>query len=211
MKTAFAAAVAALVAATGCSTAAIESDTGYSTPPPGAAGALVPAGTSLEVEMDQTLTTKSNKIGDTFTASVKDNVVVNGSTIVPAGSKVTGRITGIDGSDNIGDQAAIRLSFESIEVNGRTHAFAADITDTDVDLTDRANVSQVAEKAGVGAAAGAVIGAVIGGSLKDILVGGVLGAGAGTIISLGMGDQEAALPKGSDLTLRTTRAIACGG
>jgi hypothetical protein len=77
----------------------------------------------------------------------------------------------------------------------------------DVSTTDRAT-GDVREKAAVGAAAGAVLGAVIGGSLKDILVGGVLGAGTGTIISLGMGDLEASLPQGTEMTLRSTTRVA---
>jgi hypothetical protein len=69
-------------------------------------------------------------------------------------------------------------------------------------------VGDTIEKVGAGAAAGAVVGAIIGGSLKDILVGGALGAGAGTIISLGTGDQQNSLPAGSELDLRVTQRVA---
>lgn len=204
----FVAATAAVVLLTGCRTASIQSDTAAPAPPPGAAAAVVPTGTQLVVELDETLTTKSNRVGDRFTATVKEDVRVGSNVVAPAGSKVAGIITGVDDSDRIGDQAAMRLAFESITVNGRVHAFNAEIMEVDVDLTDRARVGDVREKAGIGAAAGAVLGAVIGGSLKDILVGGVLGAGAGTIVSLGLGDVEAALPAGTDITLRTTQQVS---
>ena len=100
------------------------------------------------------------------------------------------------------------MNFESISWNGRSYPFSAEVTNVDIDLEDRANIPGVAKKAGIGAAAGAVLGAVIGGDLKDILIGGALGAGVGTVISLGMGDVEAALPESADLTLRTTQRIA---
>ena len=209
MKRTLAAAAVALFALAGCSTAQVETEPGAVVPaPPGLAAPIVPTGTQVVAELDETLTTKTNQVGDNFTATVKEDVTVNNDVIVPAGSKISGVITGIDPTDRIGDQAALRVAFESITVNGRVHAFAADITEVDVDIEETARVGDVTEKAGIGAAAGAVLGAVIGGSLKDILIGGVLGAGAGTIISLGVGDVEAALPQGTDLTLTARRPVS---
>lgn len=192
----------------GCRTADVESDVVLPAPP-GAAPAVVPAGTMLNVDLDQTLTADGTEVGERFTATVDEAVTTSGVT-VPKGTKVTGVVTGIDDSDRLGDQGAIRLAFESIELDGQPHAFSAEVTDADVDITDVARVGDVTEKAGIGGATGAVLGAIIGGSLKDILVGGVLGAGAGTILSLGLGDVESALPKGTDLTLRTTSRVARG-
>jgi hypothetical protein len=39
-------------------------------------------------------------------------------------------------------------------------------------------------------------------------VGGALGAGAGTIIALGMTDDQARLPAGTVMTLETTQQVA---
>lgn len=209
MKRTFAAATAAFLALAGCRTAQVESDVpGAAQAPAGAEGAIVPSGTEMVVELNESLSAKDNDVGDTFTATVTNDVSRNGVVVVPQGSIVTGEITGVDGSDRIGDQAALRVAFQSIEINGTTHRFSADVTDVDVSTTDRASIGNTTEKAAVGAAAGAAIGAIIGGSLRDALLGGVLGAGAGTIISLGVGDVESALPEGSDLTLRTTTNIA---
>ncbi|MGH7500343.1 MAG: hypothetical protein ACREL7_01160 [Longimicrobiales bacterium] len=199
---------AALMVIAACSTAQLESANEVSTPPAGAAGEIVPVGTEFSAELDQTISAKDNDAGDAFTATVTEDIRGDADVIVPAGSKVTGRITGIDESEKIGDQAAIRVVFESINVNGTEHALSADVTNVDVSVTDRANVEDLQKKAGVGAAAGAVVGAIVGGQLKDILVGGALGAGAGTIISLGTGDVQSALPEGSELNLRVTERVA---
>jgi hypothetical protein len=199
----------ALVAAGGCRTAQVESDLPSAAPSPaGAERAIVPPGTQVEVVLDERLTAKENDVGDRFTATVKEDVSRSGEIIVPEGSRVTGKITGLDPAEKVGDQAAIRLAFESIEVEGTTHAFAAEVVDVDASVVERVKNRETGEKAAIGAATGAVIGAVIGGSLKDLLIGGALGAGAGTIISLGMGDVDSALPEGTDLTLRTTSAVA---
>lgn len=170
----------------------------------------LPSGTALDIRLDQEIGTKSNKVGDAFTATVVNAVVAqNGQTAVPAGSKVYGKITGLDNSDRVGDQAAIRVDFERIEVNGRSNPLYAKVTATNLETRGADTRDETLRKAGVGAAAGAVLGAVLsGGDLDKILLGGVLGAAAGTVISLGMGDVEGVLPAGTTLTLQTTRTVA---
>jgi len=175
-------------------------------PAPGVPG-VVPIGTQFIVELDQGINTRESKVGDHFTATVKETVDVSG-TRIPAGARVRGQITGLDRSEGAGDQAAIRLHFETIEIAGRRHPLSAEITQADAELRRADDPRDTARRAGLGAAAGAVLGAIIGeGSLKEVLVGGALGAGAGTIISLGTGDVDAALPRGTDLTLRTTQPL----
>ena len=170
----------------------------------------LPSGTTLDVRLDQEIGTKSNKVGDAFTATVVNAVVAqNGQTAVPAGSKIYGKITGLDNSDRVGDQAAIRIDFERIEVSGHSHPLSAKVTATNLETRGADTRDETLRKAGVGAAAGAVLGAIVsGGDLDKILLGGVLGAAAGTVISLGMGDVEGVLPAGTTMTLQTTRTVA---
>ena len=169
----------------------------------------LPSGTAIDVTLDQEIGTKSSKVGDTFTATVTTPIVAtNGVTAVPAGSKIQGKITGLDTSDKLGDQAAIRVDFDRIVVNGTSYPFYGKVTATNLDTRGESREETI-RKAGVGAAAGAVLGAIVsGGDLDKILLGGVLGAAAGTVISLGMGDVEGVLPAGTTLKLQTTRTVA---
>ena len=169
----------------------------------------LPSGTNIDVTIDQEIGTKSSKVGDTFTATVTTPIVAtNGVTAVPAGSKIQGKITGLDTSDKLGDQAAIRVDFDRIVVNGTSYPFYGKVTATNLDTRGESREETI-RKAGVGAAAGAVLGAIVsGGDLDKILLGGVLGAAAGTVISLGMGDVEGVLPAGTTLKLQTTRTVA---
>ncbi len=169
----------------------------------------LPSGTTLDVRLDQEIGTKSSKVGDTFTATVTNAVVAtNGTTAVPVGSKIYGKITGLDNSERAGDPAAIRVDFERIEVNGTSHPLYAKVTATNLETRGADTRDETIKKAGVGAAAGAVLGAIIsGGDLDKILLGGVLGAAAGTVISLGTGDVEGVLPAGTTLQLQTTRVV----
>ncbi len=196
----------ALVALVGCSTTNVQSS-----PAPERANAIprdataLPAGTTFEVEMDETIGTENSKVGDEFRAHVKDAVVAtDGSTVIPEGARVTGIVTGLAEAED-DNPAVIRLDFTTLGFGGRTYSLDASIVDVDVSLWE--SVRGAGKEAGIGAAAGAALGAIIGGDLLDILVGGALGAGAGTAIALGLEDH-AALPEGADLTIRTNERLA---
>jgi hypothetical protein len=170
----------------------------------------IPSGTTLDVRLDNEIGTKSSKVGDTFSATVEEAVVAsNGATAVPVGSRVYGKVTGLDNSDRVGEPAAIKIDFERIVVNGMSRPFYARVTATNLQTRGADSRDETIRKAGVGAAAGAVLGAVLsGGDLDKILLGGVLGAAAGTVISLGVGDGEGVLPAGTTMQLTTTRTVA---
>jgi hypothetical protein len=170
----------------------------------------LPSGARLDIRLDNEIGTKVSKVGDTFSGTVNTAVVAsNGETVVPVGSKVYGKVTGLDNSDHAGEPAAIKVDFERIEVQGQSHPLSARVTATNLQTRGADTRDETLRKAGVGAAAGAVLGAVLsGGDLSKILLGGALGAAAGTVISLGTGDVEAVLPAGTRMTLQTTQSVA---
>ncbi len=169
----------------------------------------LPTGSTVTVTLDQQVGTKNSKVGDTFSATVVDAIVAsNGQTVVPAGSKVYGKVTGLQDSDNATQKAAIRLDFERINVNGVERPFEANITATNVETSGNDTRNETLKKAGIGAAAGAVLGAVLGGGdVSKIIGGAAIGAAAGTVISLGGGEVDAVLPAGSKMTLQTTQQV----
>ena len=170
----------------------------------------LPSGTTIDARLEREIGTKTSRVGDGFTATV-DNAVLaqNGATVVPAGAKLYGTVTGLHSSERTGDQAAIRIAFERIEFNGQSHPFEAKVTATALETRGQDSRSETLKKAGIGAAAGAVLGGILsGGELDKILIGGALGAAAGTVISLGTGDVEGVLPAGTRMTLQTTRTVA---
>ena len=186
----------------------VESSGEVATPTPATANSL-PTGSVLNVTLDQQVGTKTSKVGDTFSATVVDAVVAsNGQTVVPAGAKVYGKVTGLQESNNAGQKAAIRLDFERINLNGVERPFEANITATNLVKEGEDSRNETLKKAGIGAAAGAVLGAVLGGGdVSKILGGAAIGAAAGTVISLGTGDVDAVLPAGSKMTLQTTQQV----
>jgi hypothetical protein len=178
-----------------------------STVPANARG--IPTGVELETTLDQTLSATTNKTGDRFTLTVRENLVAqNGDIVVPAGSKVHGYITNIRPTTDPSQNALMQLAFDRITVNGTTYAFAANVEEVET-TTSRASTSDVLRGAAAGAAAGAVLGAIVSGAeLDDIIKGGAIGAAAGTVISMGRGGTTNTLPAGTEIDLRSTQTVA---
>jgi hypothetical protein len=199
--------VCVLVAA--CAAAPVETVTptpGQPAPPPADARAI-PGGAVLEVRLDQELSAGRARVGDTFTVRVTEPLVAtNGQTVVPENSVVTGLVTGVGPRADGREVAAIRLNFVRISVDGVWHPITANIIRTRVQGGAAAE-AEAAPTIITAAGAGAVLGAILGGELRDMLVGAILGAGAGTIISLGTGDVEPVLPEGTRMTIQTVSTV----
>ena len=165
-------------------------------------GATLPVGGSFQATLNQSIGTTSSHVGDQFTATVSSPLIAsNGETVVPAGATVTGHVTGLHSGSVVGEQSVIRLDFDRLDMNGRSYPFDASVSN--VQAKNQVNKNGATKGAVTGAAAGAVLGAIIsGGELSKIITGGLLGAAAGTVISLGTGDVQAVIPAGSSMTLR---------
>jgi hypothetical protein len=205
MKLRIAAAATGVLMVSGCVAAPVETvpvAPAQPAPPPADARAI-PAHTLLDVRLDQELSTGASRVGDTFTVTVEEPLVAaNRQTVVPADAVITGMVTGVGPAGAGREQAAIRLNFVRINIDGVSHPLSASIVGTRVP-GEAERPADEAQAIVTAAAAGAVLGAIIGGELRDMLVGAVLGAGAGTVISLGAGDDEAVLPAGTQLRLQT--------
>ena len=85
---------------------------GVDAPPP--ATPAIPAGTTLRVQLDTTLTDKTNKTGDTFTGEVSEPITVNGKEVIPKYSEVDGHIAFLKPSGRVAGKAQMRLVLDKI-------------------------------------------------------------------------------------------------
>jgi len=173
-------------------------------------GAVLPAGTTMRVRLNESVGTRTSHEGDQFSATVTEAVrASNGVDAVPEGSMLFGRVTGLHAANVPGEHAVIRLAFDSVRIRGQSYPFDGMISDVNVtsEQTDPTKAG-VAKEAGVGAIAGAALGAIIGGAeLSKIITGGLLGAAAGTVISLGTGSTQSVIPSGTRMTVRSTDTV----
>jgi hypothetical protein len=167
----------------------------------------LPAGATFDVQLDQTLSASQSNVGDRFTAHVVNALYAqNGQTTIPAGATVSGRITGLQPTSDPTKPGLVRVDFDQLSFNGRTYPFDASVQRTTVPHNGSGGV---AKSAGTGAVVGGLLGAVLGkGDLKDIVLGGAIGAAAGSVISLGTDATQARLPAGTRLTIVNSNTVS---
>ena len=164
-------------------------------PAPVAAGPrdyVIPAGTSLSVQLPAEISTKTAKVGQRITGNLTNDIVVDGKVVAKAGAPVQGSITEvISGSKTIGGKPTLGLTFDSLTSSGGDRPISARITQV-ADKSDKAG--DTAKIAG-GAVAGGVVGHQID-SDQGKVIGALIGAAAGTVAARKTG-KEVVLPAGT--------------
>jgi hypothetical protein len=80
--------------------------------------ATLPAGTSISIKTNSQISER-DPVGRTFTGQVDQDVVVNGATVLKAGTLVTGRVTASRASSRPGrGSAPLSVALTSIKANG---------------------------------------------------------------------------------------------
>jgi peptidoglycan hydrolase-like protein with peptidoglycan-binding domain len=80
----------------------------------------VPQGTVVPLRIDIGLSSNSSRVGDRFTATVFQPVVVDGRTVVPERAKVEGHVTGISPGDRGRRPGTIAVAFDRIVLSNGT-------------------------------------------------------------------------------------------
>lgn len=179
---------------------------------------LVPAGSLLELELLDTLSTKYNERGDRFTARVMRDLQIRGSTVIPEGSQVIGSVSYLKRAGRIRGRAQINLRFEELRLlNGRQVAIEASlvglearseeqVSDTEGAVVAPAGKSEDAAKVGKASGIGAVIG-VIGGGGRGAGIGAAAGAVAGLATVLVTRGRDALLEARTQMIIRLNQDL----
>jgi hypothetical protein len=179
-------------------------------------GVSLPAGTTLKVKLETTLTTSTNKSGDPFSGRVTEPVMVDGKTIVPIGATVEGRLTRVNEPLRIAGKPTIGILPETLIMpNGQRLTLNADLVQTNRGGNTSVNnegqykgeghtsTDEVIVAAGTGT--GMLAGGLIGGG-KGVIIGGVVGAAA--TVGHWLGKRNSAfLPAGTELVMELDRPL----
>jgi hypothetical protein len=162
----------------------------------------IAAGTTIALTSNQRICTDSNKVGDTFTATVANPVVGSNGAVIPAGSLITGHVTALGASKAVGQTVTFSLAFDNLSVNGTNYPINAALAGTPALQQHRTTGAGTdAAKVGGGAVAGALIGGLIGHSAKGAVIGGAAGAAAGGGVAVATGKFDACLAPGGKMNI----------
>ncbi len=162
---------------------------------------VVPAETALKLRLTNSVGSATSSVEDPVQAELAEAVVINGITVLPAGSPVRGHVTAVETAGKVKGRARLALRFDSIAAADERYPIDAQFART-ADSTKERDAERVA----IPAAIGAVIGAVVGEG-KGAAIGAAAGGGAGAAIVLSTSGPEIVLGPGSILSLEAGRAI----
>lgn len=166
------------------------------------------AGTLIEAAISDSINSRHDKAGKTVTAAVARDVKDRaGRVVIPAGSVVTLTVTELaPAKSKSAADGKLALQATSVNVKGRIYALDADVDPVAHELKGRGVTAGEVEKVGVGTAIGAIGGRIIGGNTKGAVIGGVVGAGAGTAVAVQTASRDVVVRPGTPvkITLRGT-------
>jgi len=163
---------------------------------------MIAAGTNIALTADQRICTDSNKVGDTFTATVANPVVGSNGAVIPAGSSVSGHVTALGASKAVGQTVTFSLAFDNLTVNGAGYPIDASMAGPPLLKQHRTTSTGTdAAKVGGGAVVGALIGGLVSHKVSGAVIGGAAGAAAGGGVAVATGKFDACLPQGGKLNI----------
>jgi TolA-binding protein len=154
----------------------------------------IPANTELDVRLSNILDSGTAQVEDRFEATTAADLIIDGRTLVPAGSVMRGVVSSVQSAGRLKRKAEMTVTFDQLTINGRSYPVRGTVTQA----IEGEGVKGDLPKAGVGAGVGAIIGGILGG-FKGAMAGILIGGG-GTIAATE--GKEVELPQGTVLRVR---------
>jgi len=178
--------------------------TGTVAPSAGTREVVLPAGTRLPIVLDTTVGSDISRIEEPVHAHLARPVKINGVTLLPEGSRLSGTVTDAKRPGKVRGRAHVAVRFDTLVPAGRDETYRIDTSA--VGRTAPGTKKKDAFEIGIPAAGGALIGGLLGGG-KGALIGTAAGGAAGTAIVLSTRGREIHLPRGAALTLRLVKPL----
>jgi hypothetical protein len=162
----------------------------------------LPAGTTLQLQLQSAVASDSSSVEDTVRAELRQAVNVDGATVLPAGTGLVGTVTDVERSGRVKGRARIAYRFNSLNHAGERY----DIATAPLSHQAPATKGEDATKIAVGAGAGAAIGALLGGG-DGAAKGAAIGGAGGTGVVLATRGEEVSVGSGASVTTRLTAPL----
>jgi hypothetical protein len=162
----------------------------------------LPAGTQLRVRLDSDLSSGTSHPGDSFTATVADDVVVNGQIIIPRSARAEGTVVDAKSLGHFKGGALLSVRLEQVHTRWGSYPVAT----SSIDRAEKGKGKRSAGFIGGGAGFGALIGGLAGGG-KGVAIGALAGGGAGTAGTAFTGNKQIFLPAETLLTFRLEHSV----
>jgi len=154
----------------------------------------VPAGTALPLELLTAISSETAAIETPVRARLRQAVVMDDYTALPAGTVLHGNVTDVDRAGRVRGRARLAFRFTEAEIDGGRE----ELHTNPVSFEGEATKGEDATKIGAGAVGGAIIGGILGGG-DGAAKGAAIGGAAGTGAVLATRGREVSLAAGTDI------------
>jgi hypothetical protein len=157
----------------------------------------LPAGTTLRLKLATAVGSDTSTVEDQVRATIRQAVVIEGQTVLPAGTEVIGTVTAVERSGRVKGRARVAYRFDTLRHDDESYRIRTALLAHQAEATKRQDATKIA----AGAGAGAVLGAVLGGG-GGAAKGAAIGGAAGTGVVLATRGKEVRLGPGANVTTK---------
>lgn len=154
----------------------------------------LPAGTALPLELITAVSSETAQIETPVSARLRQAVVMDGYTALPAGAVLSGHVTDVDRAGRVRGRSRLAFRFTEVQVGGAPE----DLRTNPIAFEGEASKGEDATKIGAGAVGGAIVGGIVGGA-EGAAKGAAIGGAAGTGVVLATRGREVTLASGTDI------------
>jgi hypothetical protein len=166
---------------------------------------VLDAGRQFTVATTDTITSRTAKAGDSFSATVLSDVQdARGRIAIPAGAQVNGTVTEVS-------SGTLTLAVSSVTVRGKRYPIEASIASLVPESYGQGINGGDAIKVGAGAAAGAIVGQIIAKNTKGTVIGAVVGAAVGAGVAAATKGSDVRLPAGTHIVITLDQRLTITG
>ena len=171
-----------------------------------AASLVIPAGTSITIRLQDSLSSRYSVPGQRFEALLDEPIVVDDHAVLPVGSLVTGHVTSARRSGRLRHPGEIALTLDSVTIGDRRVPVQTSSLVARGGSHKKRNLAWI----GGGTGGGALIGALAAGG-KGALIGSGIGAAAGTTTAFLSGKKDVGFAAERRLRFRLNHDVSLAG
>jgi hypothetical protein len=154
----------------------------------------IPEGAALPLELMTPLSSETAQVETPVRARLRQSIMVNGVTALPAGAVLSGEVTDVERAGRVKGRARLVFTFNEVDLNG----VREDLKTNPIAFEAEATKGEDATKIGAGAVGGAIVGGIIGGK-EGAGKGAAIGGAAGTGVVLATRGKEVKLANGANI------------
>jgi hypothetical protein len=154
------------------------------------------------LELTTALSSETAQVETPVRARLRNAILVNGYTAIPAGTVFNGTVTDVAEAGRVKGRSHLAFRFNEAQIHGVRERLQTN----PVAFEGEATKSEDATKIGAGAGIGAAIGAIVGGG-SGAAKGAAIGGAAGTGAVLATKGKEVTLNEGADISATLADAL----